>query len=215
LRRALCSFHQWELRWWKEQGLADLLSNNLTTFAEQAQNKLLGWPFDRLSLKRNSSPMTITIGAGAGLLIAWWLHGGLHQLFRNAAPGALQFAPAAISAGLAMPCLVLMAFRVGIYVTGYAPPISLMGRLATFRWIIPGYDKVFLAPIIGAGLVMGGPFAINEIGLAWEFGIPVLVGLLMTMALSMPPSLDEWRLTGHHRVVAAVQFQQQQFVETR
>jgi hypothetical protein len=215
LRRALGSFHQWQLRWWKEQGLADLLSNNLTTFAEQAQNKLLGWPFDRLSLKRNSSPVTITIGAGAGLLIAWWLHGGLHHVLQNAAPFPRQFAPAAVSASLAMPCLVLMAFRVGIYVTGYAPPISLMGRLATFRWIIPGYDKVFVAPLIGAGVVLVGPFALSEIGLPWEFGIPLLVGLLITVALSMPPSLDEWRLTGHHRVVAAVQFQQQQFVETR
>jgi hypothetical protein len=215
LRRSLRSFHEWELRWWKEQGLADLLSSNMTTFAEQAQNKLLGWPFDRLSLKRNSAPMTITTGVCAGLLIAWWLHGGLHHVFRNAAPVPRQFAPAAVSASLAMPCLVLMAVRVGIYVTGYAPPISLLGRLATFRWIIPGYDKVFLAPLFGAAIVLAGPFALSEIGLPWEFGVPLLVGLLITVALSMPPALDEWRLTGHHRVVPAVQFQQQQFVETR
>lgn len=215
LHRSLRSFHEWELRWWKEQGLADLLSSNMTTFAEQAQNKLLGWPFDRLSLKRNSSPVTITVGMGAGLLIAWWLHGGLHHVFRNAAPVPRQFAPAAVSASLAMPCLVLMAIRVGIYVTGYAPPISLLGRLATFRWIIPGYDKVFLAPLFGAGIVLVGPVALSQIGLPWEFGVPLLVGLLITIALSMPPSLDEWRLSGHHRVVPAVQFQQQQFVETR
>lgn len=213
LRRSLRAFHEWDLQWWTEQGLADLMSNNFSNLAELSQNRLLGWPFERLSLKRAVTSVSIRQGCAAGVLIAWWLSGALNHIFRNAGGGPLP--PEAVSAGLAVPCLVLMAFRVGIYVTGYAPPISLLGRIATFRWIIPGYDQVFLAPIVGALLVAFGPQALAGIGLPWEFGIAALIGLLVIVALSMPPTLDQWRLTGHHRIVPAVQFQQQLFVETR
>jgi len=37
--------------------------------------------------------------------------------------------------------------RAATYCATYWPPISLLGRLATGRLIIPGYDKVFIAPI--------------------------------------------------------------------
>lgn len=41
---------------------------------------------------------------------------------------------------------LIAAARLMRYCWGHLPPISPLGRIATGRWIIPGYDKVFVSP---------------------------------------------------------------------
>jgi hypothetical protein len=50
-----------------------------------------------------------------------------------------------------------------LYEYGFAPPISLWGRFLHFRWVIPCYDQLFVAPLC-AGL---GSFAV-VVGLEWN-----------------------------------------------
>jgi hypothetical protein len=103
-------------------------------------------------------------------------------------------------------CTFLMLPSIGgrllIYLNGYAPPISFRGRIVTGRWIIPGYDQVFVAPLLA--LIAGswlpkvlinrgfGFVEANTISLIWVYFLILILG----------PSLKTWRLTGNHRIMA-------------
>ena len=43
--------------------------------------------------------------------------------------------------------VIALVVRLLIYTGPFRPPISLRGRIATGRWVIPGYDYVLLAPL--------------------------------------------------------------------
>ena len=85
------------------------------------------------------------------------------------------------------------------------PQISLWGRALTFRWIIPGYDQVLVGPICA---LLVGPMAMSVF---WNSRVPgeiclsIASGLTVHFALISPPRLRHWRLTGHHRLVPALQ----------
>src|SRR5205823_2709487 len=123
------------------------------------------------------------------MLAGWWVY-SLQAWFPN--PFFLQMA--------FMQSVIFVFFRFVNYRRGYAPPISLAGRLATFRWIIPGYDQIFLGPVfalfgtgVGAALAMwlgGGPGEATALAIFF----------LALLGLSSPPSLKQWRLTGQHRL---------------
>lgn len=88
-------------------------------------------------------------------------------------------------------------------IIGHWPPISLLGRIATRRWVIPGYDYVFLGPLVSllvyavaaAILVATNAVGVLAGGLAFVAALPAL--MLLT------PSMEEWRYTGHHRIVCS------------
>ncbi len=80
------------------------------------------------------------------------------------------------------------------------PPISLLGRIATGRLIIPGYDMALLAPlapILAAGVL---PDAATAVGIPMVIGYPVAAGVVIWLALALPPRRTDWQLTGHHRI---------------
>jgi hypothetical protein len=92
---------------------------------------------------------------------------------------------------LALACMFAL-FRTSHYVELHWWPISLIGRIGTRRWFLPGYDQVFLAPLatVGAGFLLPGLFG-------W-FGLPALVAGPFTIALTMfiilsaPPTMESW-----------------------
>lgn len=213
LRRSMSRVHEWDLTWWHDQALTEIFSKNMANLAEANRKKILGWPYDRLSLKRNETPVRFRVGLCVCVLIGWWLHALLHPFAVQAQAFGRVPGPWGVSAMLTMPCLLLAGVRTGIYVWGYAPPIGLFARLVRFRWIIPGYDKVFVPPICILVLALYGPYAAKQMGIPWEYGVPLLVGLMLLVALTMPPSLDEWRLTGRHRIVPAMQAQQNELMQ--
>lgn len=96
--------------------------------------------------------------------------------------------------------LAAAGIRVGIYVAGHWPPLSLLGRLATGRFIIPGYDRVFAAPLVALLLAIFGPQFFMQLGLATlpACTLSVLAQLLALTCLG--PDLQTWRLTGQHRI---------------
>jgi hypothetical protein len=96
-------------------------------------------------------------------------------------------------------CLGLIRFVV--YLSGgHIPPISLLGRIATGRIVIPGYDKIFLAPACGVALSIVTPLALSHWGFSGPAWLGITVGLVLAANLGLGPGLNVWRLTGAHRI---------------
>jgi hypothetical protein len=87
-----------------------------------------------------------------------------------------------------------------IYTIGYAPPISLLGRLATGRLVIPGYDVVFAAPLAVAMVAWLLPEAAVGIAVPSLIAIPVTAAIAVWLSLALPPRRAVWHYTGQHRI---------------
>lgn len=201
----------WELPRWKQSTRELLLQD---TFKQG----LIGWPYRDIGPPRKDID-TLDLRAAVTLsaLAAWWtfsfIHGGV--VFAELSTGfSWQELISAISETpvnnihyngvfwLAwwVVVVVIAAGRTIAYMLGTWPPISLLGRIATGRLIIPGYDKIFVAPIILLAYGWAGPSALFATGLS-PLAIPAvsLFGLLM-LGMTLGPSREAWYFTGHHRV---------------
>ena len=92
------------------------------------------------------------------------------------------------------------AGRVAIYCDGCLPPLSLMGRLVHLRPIIPGYDKVFAAPLLALAVGVASWYAATWTGAELIVVLAAAIMLNWWILLGMGPSLKAWRLTGNHRI---------------
>jgi hypothetical protein len=91
--------------------------------------------------------------------------------------------------------------RFVVYISGgHLPPISLLGRIATGRIMIPGFDKILLAPACGFALSIVTPIALSRLGLTGPVCLATTVGLVLAANLGLGPDLNAWRLTGAHRI---------------
>jgi len=96
--------------------------------------------------------------------------------------------------------------RVIIYIANFRSPISFWGRIFTARWIIPGYDYVFLAPlaVVITGVLLAPALALAgasaAIALAGGFAGTLLISLIA------PPTRRHWLLTGRHRIQLSTSF---------
>jgi hypothetical protein len=68
--------------------------------------------------------------------------------------------------------LVSVLVRLFVYVSECRPPISLLGRVATRRLIIPRYDRVFVAPILTIFTAFILPYAILRLGIPAVVALP-------------------------------------------
>ena len=93
--------------------------------------------------------------------------------------------------------------RLVAYCSFHWPPISLWGRIWTFRWIIPGYDQALVAPLCALMVGIMAPVATYSLGVLWRFAFPTSLTLMLLITLGMGPRLRQWRLTGNHRITAA------------
>ncbi|HEV8061114.1 MAG TPA: hypothetical protein VGP68_14640 [Gemmataceae bacterium] len=100
-------------------------------------------------------------------------------------------------------CLVVVGpvpfVRLMIYAVSYANPVGLQARWSTGQWLVPGYDRVLIIPllalsvgIVGSGILLRLP----EWGVI--FTSPIIVALVIYISLSMGQDLREWQLTGKH-----------------
>jgi hypothetical protein len=178
---------------------------------ESSPQYFLGWPFGVIQPSGEISGIRHSDGVLISLLVGWWAYclSSLDLNPEDGLKGLMLFAPI-VTFGAA-------AGRLVIYCRNYRAPINFFGRLLTFRWIIPGYDKVFLAPL-GAIIAfpmtiwLGGrvrallPFAIDP-----RIVVSAAIAVTFLVALNVGPSLRSWRLTGNHRIVP--QFTRQTSVE--
>jgi hypothetical protein len=161
---------------------------------EAALPTTCGWPFDQLqpnSPKRSSR----------GTLIAMSLLAGWYFLAAQAVFADFGFAGHMPHFVFVQFLMMMVLGRIIAYTEGYAPPISLWGRIRTFRWIIPGYDQIFVAPLC---VVLIGMLAVDRFRPAFLSDEVALAGglaLAMMVATTAGPDLTRWRLTGRHRLV--------------
>lgn len=100
-------------------------------------------------------------------------------------------------------------------ISGFSSLIILYGRLMTGHWIIPDYDKVFLSPlIVGGVLLISNLFAtaFPEL-ISINAGITTVASVFLTIILT--PDLDEWRLTGNHRIHPGFGINKTELVQTQ
>ncbi|MDB5349256.1 MAG: hypothetical protein JWN86_503 [Planctomycetota bacterium] len=191
-------------RWPWEMGAA-LDPNRIETafntpLATAAGRADLGWPFDRIGPRKDPPAK-------------WSDH--LDGFFQSALVGCWLFAILGLipdpngRAGMGTMVLIYvtifaLAFRVTRYLAGYAPPLNLSARLATFRWIVPSYDQVFIAPLAAMFASSVCPFLFCRAGLPVDGAMSISLALVL-MAVGMGgPDRRTWQLTAKHRIVPAV-----------
>jgi hypothetical protein len=148
----------------------------------------LGWPYHWLSAKVGNTPMSISTSAALSALFGWWIYCLMAGPKMPLDPEAIL-----LLAGIA----ALM--RVVIYCSGVGPSFNLWGRFASGQIIVPGFDQVFVAPLVMLGLAIAGAVLIRHSG-AWSSeATSVLVALLWFTLLSGRPTIRQWLLTATHR----------------
>jgi hypothetical protein len=192
LRRSLRNFP------WEESKVETLLPKTSAQMLEAAvrAGRRLGWPYDRLGPKAGDAPAISGLNQFLGsLLLGWWCYALLSILH-----------PVILAAIMHHGFIYMVAFlalgRLMSYVAGFAPPLNVFGRIATLRLIIPGYDRVFLPPL--AMLLIGrfGPGLLLQAGLPDSVAWAATLALVVYVMMSAAPSIQEWRLTGKHRLVS-------------
>jgi hypothetical protein len=98
-----------------------------------------------------------------------------------------------VYAGSAIVCFGAI-LRLASYTTRGAPPISLLGRILTLRFVVPRYDFMWLAPI--AAMIIAASTWIADIP-AWRVWA---TGLATAIVILGPPSMSTWVLTGRNRL---------------
>lgn len=166
-----------------------------------------GWPYDRFLRDVN---MAKGVGHVDAILISmltgWWFF----------ALGA-WIDGGWLLQGALMGGYFLLMQRYLSYFRGYAPPISFAGRIVTLRWIIPGYDQAALFIVLAvialpAGAILVGVLS-GLLGLDMHQALPLFPASLVLIALTSPPKLRRWRLTGRHRLVPAINKATQEYVQ--
>jgi hypothetical protein len=183
LQRFLRDF-PWNTKYWKADPVQELRKQAI-------RQRVIGWPFKFLNV-HEAPGISVRAALVLTLLLTWWLHVIRWTVDK----------PYHLALLLLFVCLAALV-RTMTYIGTYWPPISLLGRICTGRLIIPQYDKVFLAPIcvVLAGTML--PFALAGMSPVWSFELSFFATLFL--ALSLPPKLRDWRLTGPHRIPANVQ----------
>jgi hypothetical protein len=152
----------------------------------------LGWPMPPVEdLRRRWITHTDAALVGA---TAAWLFFCLAYHFR-----ALDGFDAEMQRFLHYAIAFAIFSRLWVYVFGYPPPISLLGRIATGRLIIPRYDVVFIAPLAASIVALLFERAATGLGLAPLFAAPIACGLVTWLALALPPRRMDWIYTGGQR----------------
>lgn len=192
-RESLREMDQWEMSFYDERIAPHFDPQG---FQESNRSHILGWPFDRLNPHRNPFEMNWKFSLALAFLAGWWWFVLIDVTG--------SFGGKTVT-GIGLPFGGALALgRIWTYCWGYVPPLSFWARILRFRWIIPGYDVVFVAPILMLSWVVMTIW-MEQGGLNLDSLIagPLQMSGLILIDAFCPPSLDSWRLTGNHRIVPA------------
>ncbi len=198
---------------WEPRKLPNLSTNVQITDLSSDVHGLVGssghggWPYERMlgqviDPRGISRPDAILIT----LLAMFWLY-VLSSLLPNHLDRAVPAAFVFMIVSWAAPLI-----RLGIYTSGYENPLSPLGRIATFRLVIPRHDVVCLTPLC-AGLAGVLVLLAFRRFAPLEIVLPIATAVVVLVTLLGPPSLRRWRLTGGHRLAIGVQKNNRDFVE--
>jgi hypothetical protein len=169
---------------------------------DEKREGVAGWPLGNLAPQVSARKIGFGNAVAMGAIFGLAAHSnlvaiggaGLIHLSKDQENGILG-----IAGLLLLPAIFV---RVRVYVGGYRPPITLFGRLASGRLIIPSYDVVFATPL-AALLTFFLMLRYFSAHVPFEWLLPLASGLTLAILLGGPPSMAEWRCTGHHRIVVS------------
>lgn len=94
----------------------------------------------------------------------------------------------------------------------YRAPINPLGRLLTLRWVIPGYDRVFLAPLAATVAAVVFPLLLGWYGIPLLWRYPLALVVVVLALRNVGPELSDWHLTGEHRLTPGMFVSRDQFL---
>jgi hypothetical protein len=160
------------------------------------------WPYNRLHPRVAGVVLSRADRVALVLLTSWWVFVtfSLPEDPRAAVPiGTMLYINAV------MGCV---GGRLWTYLVPCRSPISVWGRLLTLRWIIPGYDHVFLAPAATLGMAIGTPLALYQLGLPPVVILSLSILPVLGTTLLGGPRLSRWLLTSSSRLSPGIKNQQ-------
>ncbi len=157
------------------------------------------WPYARLGPAKPPAAIGLAVGLAAAVVAAAWASALVGLL-----PVPTQPWPS--DDPLVGQAVVLVVggaiWRTAIYCGFYASPINPLGRLVTRRLLIPGYDRVFVAPALMVAAAVTLPPAMRHAGASPGGVVAAVVGVGLAVGLVAGPTRRQWQLTGHHRIRA-------------
>lgn len=163
---------------WRDLNLTQLVSWRHTVLAAA----LIAWI---AAVTIHSMRAFITISADAGM--------AEEVIHNNAARWAIVVT---FIAGF-----VAAVWRLLRYISWCALPIDPAGRWSTGRLLIPGYDKVFLAPIAALATSAVLPRVLLTLSAPPSLTTFISVFAVVVAAMGIGPTLATWSLTGEYRMV--------------
>jgi hypothetical protein len=161
----------------------------------------LGWPHDQLTPRPNGWKIALRDGIALSVLPGWLFYAAGVNITKRDDEAGLGFAYAICL----IACIAVPLFR---YCALRWPPISLWGRLRTFRWIIPSYDYILL-PSLATAVLSPLTFAtLSWSGLRLCYSIPAAMTVALAITLNTGPSLRRWQLTGAYRMISCARLSQ-------
>ncbi|MCH7687566.1 MAG: hypothetical protein IH899_12945, partial [Planctomycetes bacterium] len=209
LQKSLVRFDKWDPELLERFALIGSLEKS----QEWSRRKIHGWPFDLIGPREYASlhgfrtRISYRDGVLTSLLAGWWTF-VIVSVFVGFTEALLQLEqPLPVERALPYLTLLSIALAAGRIVRycivaggGYVPPLNLWARLVRFRWIIPGYDQVFVAPICSVLVTWGTGQLLLWAGVPGEFALAACVTMMLLIVLNLGPSLERWHLTGNHRI---------------
>lgn len=162
----------------------EFLSN---TPANRASSNV-GWPFLALSPKVEVHSVSTLASFYVSALVGWGSFCALERLKFEPLPEIILL--------LAMAAAFV---RLAIYCSGVAPPFDLLGRIASGRIVLPGFDKVFLTPLAAVMVAAAGWLIVRRSGSWYPVAESSVIALVWFVLLAGGPTLRNWVLTGQHR----------------
>ncbi|MCX6923462.1 MAG: hypothetical protein NT154_09685 [Verrucomicrobia bacterium] len=156
--------------------------------APAVQTPNLGWPFQWLSPKVDNTPVSASTSIALSTLFGWWTYCAIVSLEMPSAPAALL-----------VFAVIAALTRLGIYCSGLVPSFNLWGRFASGRIIVPGFDRVWVTPLMVIALATAGGVVVRHAGQWYPSVTACIVALLWFALLRGSPTLRAWVLTGQHR----------------
>lgn len=164
--------------------------------------------------------MTLAIACLAGWLfhvVMWFPVGAAtleslrhsdHMLPEDSANNLVQFREELIEQllGGAVPgfyvllVITALSWHLAHFLGPYRAPINPLGRLLTGRWVIPGYDRVFLAPLAATIVAVLLPPLLGWYGMPLLWRYPLALTVVVLALRNVGPELSDWHLTGEHRL---------------
>lgn len=185
-------------------------SDNLTNKNRSIHK--VGWPYFFLSpetpikASRKKWPLVFLCA-----IITWWLHAGMTFIstfdsgLKN---NSLCFIVVIFITSIVVLCRLL-------FLQNTASPISFFGKIFSGHWLIPKFDKIFVAPIVAILIcIIAISFMPKNTGYAILVS-DLAIFLILLSGFAIPPSLTAWTYTGGFRLRRNLTFEKQSMQQAK